>query len=225
MGMLKVVVSWSGGKESSLACYKAINSLGFEVLFLLNMITKDAKRSMTHGIGTELLLAQSEAMGIPIIQRKTTWKNYEDDFKEEIENLKRFGIGGIVFGDIDIREHRDWDERVAGELGVEPVLPLWGQSRIRLLEEFINAGFEAYIVALKANLLNEKLLGRRIDESFIKELDENPNVDLCGERGEYHTFVTNGPLFKKRIKLTRGRKVLRNGCWFWDITGYEICEK
>ncbi len=124
--MLKVVVSWSGGKESSFACYKAINSKRFEVLFLLNMITINGKRSMTHGIRTELLLAQSEAMGIPIIQRKTTWKNYEKDFKEEIENLKQFGINGIVFGDIDIQEHRNWDERVCNELRVEPILPLWG---------------------------------------------------------------------------------------------------
>ena len=177
--MLKVVVSWSGGKESSFSCYKAINSKRFEVLFLLNMITINAKRSMSHGIRTELLLAQSEAIGIPIIQRKTTWKNYEKDFREEIENLKQFGINGIVFGDIDIQEHRDWDERVCNELGVEPILPLWGQSRTTLLENFINAGFEAFVVTLKANLLSEKLLGRRIDKNFIKELSKNSNMTFA----------------------------------------------
>ena len=218
-------MSWSGGKESSFACYKVTNSKGFEVSFLLNMITTDAKRSMTHGIRTELLLAQSEAIGIPIIQRKTTWKNYEKDFKEEIKNLKQFGINGIVFGDIDIQEHRDWGERVCNELGVEPILPLWGLSRTTLLENFINTGFEAFVVTLKANLLSEKLLGCRIDKNFIKKLSKNSNIDLCGEAGEYHTFVTDGPLFKKRIKLINGQKILKDGYWFWNITKYEICKK
>jgi uncharacterized protein (TIGR00290 family) len=223
--MLKVVVTWSGGKESSFACYKAINSKGFEVAFLLNMITTDAKRSMTHGIRTELLLAQSEAMGIPIVQRKTTWKNYEKDFKEEIATLKQFGINGIVFGDICLQGHRDWDERVCNELKVEPILPLWGQKHATLLKDFINAGFEAFVVSLKANMLSERLLGRRIDKNFIKELSKNSNIDLCGEAGEYHTFVTDGPLFKKRIKLISGQKILKDEHWFWDITKYEICKK
>jgi uncharacterized protein (TIGR00290 family) len=223
--MLKVVVTWSGGKESSFACYKAVSSKKFEVSFLLNMITTDAKKSMTHGIRPELLIAQSKAIGIPIIQRKTTWNNYEKDFKEEIVNLKQFGIKGIVFGDIDLQEHRDWDERVCDDLGVEPIFPLWGQNRITLLESFIDAGFEAFVVTLKANLLSEKLLGCQIDKDFIKELSKNSNIDLCGERGEYHTFVTDGPLFKKRIKLINGQKILKDKYWFWDITEYEICKK
>jgi uncharacterized protein (TIGR00290 family) len=223
--MLKVVVTWSGGKESSFACYKVGSSKKFEVSFLLNMITTDAKKSMTHGIRTELLLAQSEAIGISIVQRKTTWRSYEKDFKEEIENLKQFGIKGIVFGDIDLQEHRDWNERVCDELGVEPIFPLWGQNRVTLLESFIDAGFEAFVVALKVNLLSEKLLGCRIDKEFIKELSKNSNIDLCGEKGEYHTFVTDGPLFNKRIKLINGQKILKNKCWFWDITKYEICKK
>jgi len=222
--MLKVVATWSGGKESSFACYKVISE-GFEVSYLLNMVTAGAKRSMTHGIKSELLLAQSEAMGIPIIQRKTTWKDYEKDFKEEVLKLKQFGIKGVIFGDINLKKHRDWDERVSNELGVEPLLPLWEQNYTKLLEDFIKSGFEAFVITLKANLLSEKLLGHRIDRDFIKELIKNPNVDLCGEAGEYHTFVTDGPLFKKRIKLIEVEKILNNGYWFWDIVKYEICCK
>lgn len=219
------MVTWSGGKDSSFACYQAINSKGLEVLFLLNMSATDAKRSITHRIRSELLFAQSEAIGIPLIQRKTTWQNYEKDFKEEIINLKQFGINGIVFGDITLQEHRDWNERICNELGVEPILPLWGQKPLPLLENFIKIGFEAFIVTLKEKLLSEKLLGRRVDEDFIKELSKNPEIDLCGEAGEYHTFVTDGPLFKKRLKLIDGRKILKDERWYWDITKYEICKK
>ena len=99
-----------------------------------------------------------------------------------------------------------------------------GAKPSTFLENFINAGFEAFVVTLKANLLSEKLLGRRIDKKFIKELSKN-SIDLCREAGEYHTFVTDGPLLKKRIKLINGQKILKDGYWFWDITKYEVCKK
>jgi uncharacterized protein (TIGR00290 family) len=222
--MSRVVVSWSGGKESTFACYRAI-SMGNEVLFLLNMALADGKRSMSHGIRSELLIAQSEAIGIPLIQRKTTWNNYEKDFKEEILHLKKFGIKGIVFGDIDIQEHRDWDERICNELKVEPILPLWGQERGLLLENFIKMGFKAVIVTVNAKLLDQNLLNRCVDNQLIKDLSKIQNIDLCGERGEYHTFVFDGPSFKKQIKLIESEKILKEGYWFLDIIKYNLINK
>lgn len=218
---LKVAVSWSAGKESCLSLYRSLSN-GLEVCFLLNMVNRDVRRSMSHGLNPELIAAQAEAMGIPILQRETTWDTYEQEFKEAVAELKQKGISGVVFGDIDIEEHKEWVERICGELGVIPILPLWGHEPQRLLNDFINAGFEAIVVTAKAEFLGQKWLGRRVDEVFVKELLRLNNVHPCGEQGEYHTFVTDGPIFKRRIKIIDTNKVLREGYRFLDISRYEL---
>lgn len=208
--MEKAFVSWSGGKETSLACYKAIQNQDIKVAYLLNMVSEDGKRSRSHGLDSSLLRAQSDAMGIPIIQRRTTWEGYEGIFKEAVSELKKEGVKIGVFGDIDLQEHRDWVERVCKEIGIKPLLPLWGENRERLLKEFIRTGFKAIVVATKADLLGKEWLGRRIDEEFIKNLKKLNDVDLCGEKGEYHTFVFDGPIFREPVKFTAGRKVFKD---------------
>ncbi|MFH1328854.1 MAG: diphthine--ammonia ligase [Candidatus Bathyarchaeota archaeon] len=220
---MRVVVSWSGGKESGLACYEAIHK-GFEVAYLLNMITEDAKVSMTHGISSKLLHTQSQAIGIPIVQRSTTWNTYEKEFKKAVSELKQQNVEGVVFGDIDLPEHRSWNERVCNELNVKPILPLWEQKREQILNGFIDKGFEALIVSAKADLFENEWVGHKIDRNLMEYLHEH-KIDLCGESGEYHTFVTNGPIFRKRIKILESRKIIRDGYGFLDILRYEIHEK
>jgi len=156
-------------------------------------------------------------MGIPIIQRRTTWENYEEIFKKAMLELKKEGISTGIFGDIDLREHRDWVERVCKDVGIKPILPLWKEKREELLKEFIQAGFKAIIVATQAKPLGKEWLGRTIDEKLIKELKAIGSVDLCGEKGEYHTFVYDGPIFKEPIKFTPGKKVLKDNHWFLEI--------
>jgi len=135
--------------------------------------------------------------------------------------LKRNGVEGMVFGDIYLQEHRDWIVRVCGELGIAPLLPLWGMAPERVLSSFIEAGFEAVVISAKADIFDEKWLGRRIDPSFLfdlkKKLGQGKELDVCGEHGEYHTFVVDGPLFRKRMQITYGVRVQRNGYWFLDI--------
>ncbi len=220
--MKKAFVSWSGGKETSLACYRAMQDKNLRVKYLLNMVSEDGKRSRSHGLDSSLLRAQADVMGIPIIQKRTTWENYEGVFKEAVSELKKEGIEIGVFGDIDVQEHRDWVERVCRETEIKPVLPLWKEDREVLLKEFIQAGFEAIVVATKADLLGKEWLGRRIDEEFIKNLKKLNDVDLCGEKGEYHTFVFDGPLFKKRIEITKSEKVLRGEHWFLEILEWKL---
>jgi len=126
----------------------------------------------------------------------------------------------MVFGDIYLQEHKDWIERVCGELGITPLLPLWGMASERVLSDFIEAGFEAVIISAKADIFDEKWLGQRIDHSSLfglKKLEEEKGLDVCGEKGEYHTLVVDGPLFRKRIQVTYGDRVQRNGYWFLDI--------
>lgn len=227
--MLNVVVSWSGGKDSCLACYKALLS-DLKVSYLLNFISREG-RSMSHGLDSRLIAAQSQAIGIPIIQREVTWDTYEDIFKATLAELKRAGIEGAVFGDIHVREHLDWINRTCGEVGITPLELLWGMNPEQVLSEFINAGFEAIVVSVKADLFGEELLGRKIDMDFLEDLRKlksKRDFDICGEYGEYHSFVVDGPIFKKRIKIVESRRSMRGDHWkrwFLDILKWEFEEK
>ncbi len=216
---MKSFSSWSGGKESCLALYKAIKQ-GFEVNYLLNLIDPHGM-SRSHGMSAELLKAQAEAMEIPIVQRKTTWGEYETVFKKAVNDLQ---VGGGIFGDIDVWEHREWVERVCAEVGVKPYLPLWGMGRREVVNEFMGERFEAIIIATKADILNESYIGCTLDEALIEDLSQN-NIDVCGEGGEYHTLVLDGPIFKNRIDILEGEKILKGEKWFFDIKDYRTSEK
>ena len=225
--MPDVFASWSGGKDSSLACYRAVTG-GLKVRCLLNMVTEGGGRSRTHGLSAEVLQVQSRAIDIPIVQRQTSWDNYEAEFKDVLLSLKQDGIEGGVFGDIDLEEHRQWVERVCGEVEITPHLPLWGEWQDKIMGDFIGLGFEAVVVTTKADLFGEEWLGRRIDPDFLKRLDAlggSQDITLCGEAGEYHTFVTDGPLFNQRIEILETQTVLRDGYWFWEILKCELRSK
>ncbi len=225
--MHQVFTSWSGGKDSCLACYQAVAG-GLEVRYLLNMITEDGRRSLTHGQSADLLQVQSQAMGIPLLQRRTTRANYETEFKNALLYLKQGGVTGGVFGDIDFEAHRQWIDRVCQEVDIIPHLPLWGESQDKIMRDFIGLGFETIVVTTKADLFGEEWLGRKIDLNFLSHLDElreTKDITLCGEAGEYHTFVTDGPLFNQRIEILETNTVLREGCWFLEISKYALRTK
>lgn len=225
--MQQVFASWSGGKDSCLACYRAIAS-GLKVRYLANTVTEDGKRSRSHRLPAEVLQVQSQAVGIPLVQRRTTWDNYEAEFKSMLRTFKQEGVNGGVFGDIDFEEHRQWVERVCQEVDIVPHLPLWGESQNKILRDFIDLGFEAVIIATKADLFGREWLGQMIDLNFIKHLDElreTKDITPCGEAGEYHTLVIDGPLFKKRMEILKTRKVFRDTRWFLDILDTELRTK
>ena len=225
--MTQVFASWSGGKDSCFACYRAILD-GLRVSHLLNMITEDGRRSCSHGLSAELIAAQSEAIGIPILQRRTAMERYEQEFKSAIHELGKVGVEGGIFGDIDFQEHREWVDRVCRETGVQAFLPLWSCHQTQILREFISSGFEAVLVAVKAELFGEEWVGRELDSTFIthvSDLKQELNISVCGEAGEYHTLVVDGPLFKRRIEILETSKVQRNGYHFLDVSKYELKAK
>lgn len=222
---MKAFVSWSGGKECNLSCYKAMQDKEIEVIYLLNMVTEDGSHSRTHGITSGLLRSQAEAIGIPIIQRNSRWDNYEEEFKKAVSILKRDGIEAGVFGDIDIEEHRAWVERVCEEMKIRPLFPLWQKKREDLIREFISSGFEALVVAAKADMLDKKWIGHKINKELIRELKSLTTVDICGENGEYHSFVVSGPIYKKRIKIRDTGKIKKDKNWFLNIKEYEFADK
>ena len=218
--MADYIASWSGGKDSCFACYLAL-AQGYRVSHLVNFISQEFKRVSFHGTESRLIQMQSQAIGIPLLQKETTPNGYEQEFKEAVRGLLPQGVKGMVFGDIYLDEHKEWVERVCGELGIEAVEPLWGKSTESLLIDFIDAGFEAVIVSARAELIDEEWVGKRLDRNFMDYLKAK-NIDLCGENGEYHTLVVNGPLFKRRIEVTEGRTINRDNYWFLDTVKYRL---
>jgi diphthine-ammonia ligase len=209
---MNYIASWSGGKDSCFACYKAILS-GYDISYLVNFISKEYKRVSFHGTEAKLIQLQSEAIRIPLLQKETTWNGYENEFKEAVKSLIPNGVQGMIFGDIYLQEHKDWVERVCRELGIEAVEPLWKKVPEEIMLEFIDAGFEAIIISAKADLFGKEWIGQKVDRDFLRYLKDN-NIDACGENGEYHTFVTDGPMFRKKIKITMNIPIMRDGYWF-----------
>ena len=223
----RVFASWSGGKDSCLSCYHAMTN-ELDVRYLTNMVTEDGKRSCSHGLSAEIIRVQSEAIGIPLVQRPTTRETYETVFKKTIRDLKQDEISGGVFGDIDFNEHRQWIERVCRETGIIPYLPLWEESQDKIMRDFINLGFESIVVAAKSDFFGKDILGRKVDMDFIKHLEElkkTKDITLCGEAGEYHTVVIDGPLFQKRVEIMEAEKILRGGIWFLEILKVELKDR
>src|SRR4030042_3623617 len=190
-------VSWSGGKDCCFACYKAISE-GCKVTQLLNLRFKGS----SHRVDPSLLRFQAECIGLSIVQQDTLWENYEHDFKQTVRPLVSKDVRGIIFGDIFCKEfqeqkHKAWAEKVSGELGVRAVEPLWGMTAERIFRDFIAAGFEAIIISVKSDLIDDGWLGCTLDEAFFDYLVRK-KLNACGEMGEYHTLVVAGPLFKKK---------------------------
>jgi diphthine-ammonia ligase len=223
---MKIVAAWSGGKDSCFACYKAIQE-GHEVSNLLIMMS-DPSESNFHLIRADMLDAQSQAIGIPIVKWTTTPDTYEQEFKKALLKMKAEGVEGIVTGDVfDVALHEaGWLDRICKEVGLTPVRPLWHRDTQQILEEFINEGFKATLVRIKLDLLGMDWLGREINKEFLDDLLKLGTVDPCGEHGEFHTFVTDGPLFKKnRIAILESEKVKLNGNGRLVIKRFEVKPK
>jgi diphthine-ammonia ligase len=208
--------SWSGGKDSSLALYKAIES-GNIPCFLLTMMIETGDRSRSHGIPKSVLERQSKCLNIPIRFCSTSWPLYTENFLKELAFFKSSSIELGVFGDIDIESHRKWVQSNCYKEGITALLPLWNADRSDLLNNLIKTGFQAEIIAVKEGVLSPDYLGRTLDAAMIEEF-RTLDIDICGEAGEYHTIVTDGPIFKYPLHITHGQKVLRDGYYFSDVS-------
>ncbi len=193
--------------------------------YLLNLVSPKTKRIYAHGIESKLIQLQTKLMGLTLIQREVSWKNYTIEFKKVMkEIIDSNDIKGIIFGDIFIKEfsiqkHKEWGENVCTELGVEAIEPLWNKTPEEIYFEFLEMGFEAIIVSIKIDLINKKWIGRKLDSDFFNYLQKK-KLNVCGELGEYHTFVFNGPLFKNKISITKSESHISNGYSFFDILEY-----
>ncbi len=217
---MSYLASWSGGKDGCFACYEAMRQ-GYQISHIVNFIAQEHNRVRFHGTDTKLIQLQSQAIGIPLLQKETTWNRYEQEFKEAVRSLVPNSIKGMVFGDIYLQEHLDWVERVCGDIGIEAVEPLWGRNTKEIVADFIDSGFEAVIVSAKSKLIGQEWMGRYVGMDFINYLSER-GIDPCGENGEYHTLVVNGPIFKSRIEIEQSKVVQRNSHWLLDISQHRL---
>jgi uncharacterized protein (TIGR00290 family) len=222
---LTVAASWSGGKDSCLACYKAME-MGYQIGCLLNFTSKKHQRSCFHGIPRGLMDLQASLIGIPLLQHEVSdMEFYEREFRQAASALKGQGIESIVFGDIYLEEQENWVERVCGDLGITAIEPLWQRPPETILEEFIHSGFKAVVTSAKAELFDRHFVGREVDSALLRELKER-GICPCGEHGEFHTLVVDGPLFRGGgIEITDSQAVLIEGFWpHWslDIQGWQV---
>ncbi|MGD8456449.1 MAG: diphthine--ammonia ligase [Anaerolineales bacterium] len=209
------VCSWSGGKDSCMALYRAIQA-GAKPSYLFTMLREDEKLSRSHGIPPAILGQQAASLGIPLITRGAAWEDYESVFIATLKELNGEGVKVGVFGDIDFDENRKWEEKVCEEAGLEAYLPIWQSPRRELMEAFLEAGFEAVIVVCNDEKMGNQYIGRSITQDLIGEFEEM-GIDPAGEEGEYHTVVINGPIFKSPVQVDFGDSERHGGYWFLEM--------
>lgn len=216
----KVIFSWSGGKDSALALYELIKSDEYDIAALLTTVTKDYDRISMHGVRTALLERQAAALGIKLeralMSKGASIEENESKIGEILERCRAAGITVSGAGDIYLEDVRKYKDDNLARLGMRGVYPLWKRDSLKLASEFIRLGFKAVIVCVDSTLLDRSFVGRSFDESFLADLPGG--VDPCGENGEFHSFVYDGPIFREKISLVKGDIVLRdNRYYFCDL--------
>lgn len=207
----KAFFNWSTGKDSTLALYKTIQSNQFELSGLLTTINDGYGRVSMHGIRRELLYKQVESIDLPLFEvllpEVPTMESYENAFQMVLKERVDSGDQVSIFGDIFLEDLRKYREDKLTKIGLIADFPLWGRNTKELVIELIDLGFKVIVVCVNASVLGEEFLGKVIDRDFLDSLPEN--VDPCGENGEFHTFVFDGPIFKHPIAFELGEKVFR----------------
>jgi uncharacterized protein (TIGR00290 family) len=216
----KVIFSWSGGKDSAMALFKIKKAKCYEIKALLTTMTKGFDRISMHGVRKKLLEQQAESLDIPIekiyITKTESNKSYEAKLKAKLMDYKNHGISSVVIGDIfleDLRKHR---EKKLSQIDMKGIFPLWKIDTKKLADSFIDSGFKAIVTCVDSKSLDKKYAGRIFDRQFLSDLPSG--VDPCGENGEFHSFVFDGPIFREKIKFDIGEIVLReNRFYFCDL--------
>lgn len=216
----KVLFTWSGGKDSALALHEIQKTCNYEVSALLTTVTGEYDRISMHGVRRVLLEEQAASLGIPLeivtITRNAPNEEYEKNMTAALNKFKDLGISRVAFGDIFLGDLRKYREENLHKIGMEALFPLWEQDTTALAHSFIDAGFRAIITAVDSTVLDRSFCGREYDRQFLTDLP--PGADPCGENGEFHSFVYDGPVFRKPVKCTMGDIVFReNRFYFCDL--------
>jgi uncharacterized protein (TIGR00290 family) len=204
-------MNWSGGKDSSLCLHYIMQDKRYGVDCLLTSVNAAHNRISMHGVRRELLEQQAEAIGLPLhtieLPEQPGMQEYEQAMLEKVSQFKQNGYTHAVFGDIFLEDLKRYREEKLQTVDMQAVFPLWKISTKQLMDDFLRSGFKAIIVCVNEKFLDKSFCGRLIDESFVRDLPAN--VDVCGENGEYHSYVFDGPVFKHPVPYTKGEIVER----------------
>jgi uncharacterized protein (TIGR00290 family) len=215
----RAFISWSSGKDSAFALYEARRQGLADVAGVLTTINEVYDRVAMHGVRDSLLDRQIEELGLPVIKvplpSPCPNEVYEARMAEATERIKAEGVRHMIFGDLFLEDIRAYREQKLSAAGMEAIYPLWRRDTRVLAEEMIASGLTAHIVCLDPRRIDRKFAGRRFDRHLLRELP--PDIDPCGENGEFHTVVTAGPMFKAAIPVTIGETVERDGFVFTDV--------
>lgn len=218
--MDRAYFNWSSGKDSALALYKTLRAGRHEVAALYTSVYKEDGRTLMHGVDEALVRRQAQRMGLPLalyhLDPAAPAATREAELTALLEGFRRQGVTTALFGDIFLEDIRAWREEKLAPLGFRVEFPLWGMGTGELMAEYLALGFRAVVTCVDGAALDESFVGRELDESFLRDLP--PGADPCGENGEYHSFVYDGPLFKEPVPFERGRvycKEYEEGGRFW----------
>ena len=214
-----MLVSWSGGKDSCFALYETQRVPGHRVAALLTTLTRDFDRVSMHGVRRQLLEEQAASLGLPLHQvflsKDASNEEYEMKMAEAFAEYRGQGIDSIVFGDLFLADIRTYREQFLVRQKMRGLFPVWKRNTAGFIREFIGLGFKAIVTCVDSRVLDASFVGKTIDEAFLSSLPES--VDPCGENGEFHTFVFDGPTFAHPVEFSPGEIVLRESFWFCDL--------
>ena len=217
-----VVMSWSGGKDSAMALYHLLGNADYEVVELMATVSEEYRRISHHGVREELLDAQAAAIGIPL--RKVylpsdnsagcTNEVYETIMNRVMDEYKGKNVNTVAFGDLFLEDLRAWREANLTKVGMRGLFPIWKRDTRVMAHEVIRLGYKAYLSCVEA-IVGADLVGRLYDENFLSDLP--PTIDPCGENGEFHSFVFDGPTFARPLPIKVGERATRNGRFYADL--------
>jgi uncharacterized protein (TIGR00290 family) len=207
--MKSCIFNWSGGKDSSLALYHCLQNPEIDIKYLVTTINDAVDRISMHGVRTELLIKQAESIGIPLYQIRLPempgMAEYDETMRFHLTKFREEGITHSIFGDIFLEDLKAYRDARLAEIGMTGIYPLWKRGTHEIIDEFIHLGFGTVIACTQAHLGH--LAGQEINRDFIASLP--PDVNVCGENGEFHTFAFKGPIFSKPIAYKTGKKVFK----------------
>ncbi len=215
----KALLFWSSGKDSAYTLHLLRRQGEIDVVGLITTVNRSVRRVSVHAVREKLLTAQAQACGLPVrrlpLPDPCANEHYEAAVGDALAEARRWGIAVVIFGDLHLQDIRAYRERLLAGTGIEPLFPLWGRDTSALAQEMVSAGLRARVSCVDLNVLPASFAGRDYDQQFLADLP--PAVDRCGENGEFHTFVYDGPMFRHPIALKVGRVSQRGGFAYADL--------
>jgi uncharacterized protein (TIGR00290 family) len=213
----KTLFTWSGGKDSALALAEILKDMEYDIVALVTTITTDYDRVSMHGVRRVLLEEQAASLGFPLeevfLSKDTSMENYGLKMRQMLEKYRDAGVSTVAFGDIFLEDVRKYREDNLLKIGMKALFPLWKKDTRVLAHSFIKSGFKAIVTCVDSTVLDKTFVGKKFDTRFLSCLPSS--VDPCGENGEFHSFVFDGPIFHTPIRFTKGEIVLRDNRFYY----------